>query len=328
VELDKTEITIRERSILQLLDLSLLVVRRHFSPLVLTSLIVGAPFMPTNVLATAWMVNEESRMVAVDRMNSEAPVHWRHSWHLVALWSLEFPLVSLPITVFLGNKIFFEHLTVKKLLSLLRPLAGRALFVLGILRFGVLGLVLEWQLNTQDLFEPWIEIFALGICLFGLAMVMRATHPFAPEILGLEMCRLKSSAGGELTYWRRSKWLHRALLSDNVNRFMTCTVAAVCLAGMLLSLQVFLFGVLIGRWQWNIWFDHLLLPITLWLTSIYEAVFRFLAYLDSRIRLEGWEIELQIRAEARRWEQAETPPISALPSVAAETTASVPEAAL
>jgi hypothetical protein len=30
------------------------------------------------------------------------------------------------------------------------------------------------------------------------------------------------------------------------------------------------------------------------------AVFRFLNYLDSRIRLEGWEIELRLRAEAER----------------------------
>ena len=47
------------------------------------------------------------------------------------------------------------------------------------------------------------------------------------------------------------------------------------------------------------------LPI--WLVTAFFAVARFLAYIDQRIRLEGWEVELRLRAvgeamqEARRW---------------------------
>ena len=36
------------------------------------------------------------------------------------------------------------------------------------------------------------------------------------------------------------------------------------------------------------------------MVGVFYSVFRFLAYLDSRIRLEGWEVELRIRAEAER----------------------------
>jgi len=39
-------------------------------------------------------------------------------------------------------------------------------------------------------------------------------------------------------------------------------------------------------------------PIAIWLTVGYMAVVRFLGYLDLRIRREGWEVELRLRAEA------------------------------
>jgi hypothetical protein len=42
------------------------------------------------------------------------------------------------------------------------------------------------------------------------------------------------------------------------------------------------------------------LPLSAWLVAGYLAVVRFLQYLDLRIRREGWEIELQLRAEAAR----------------------------
>ena len=40
-----------------------------------------------------------------------------------------------------------------------------------------------------------------------------------------------------------------------------------------------------------------LLPLTMWLVAGYLSVVRFLSYLDLRIRHEGWEVELRMRAE-------------------------------
>jgi hypothetical protein len=44
----------------------------------------------------------------------------------------------------------------------------------------------------------------------------------------------------------------------------------------------------------------------LWLVIGYFGVVRFLTYIDQRIRLEGWEIELRLRAVGRAMEEAET----------------------
>ena len=49
---------------------------------------------------------------------------------------------------------------------------------------------------------------------------------------------------------------------------------------------------------------QIVVPLALWLAGIYATVFRFLSYLDSRIRLEGWEVELQLKAERARVLQA------------------------
>ena len=44
----------------------------------------------------------------------------------------------------------------------------------------------------------------------------------------------------------------------------------------------------------------ILLQIAIWTVVSYFNVVRYLSYLDLRIRNEGWEIELRMRAEAAR----------------------------
>jgi hypothetical protein len=59
-------------------------------------------------------------------------------------------------------------------------------------------------------------------------------------------------------------------------------------------------GVFLGRWNWG-WFMLLIgYPLVLWLVSGFMAIVRYLNYLDLRIRHEGWEVELRLRAEAVR----------------------------
>ena len=46
--------------------------------------------------------------------------------------------------------------------------------------------------------------------------------------------------------------------------------------------------------------------LALWLVVAYFSVVRFLSYLDIRIRREGWEVELVMRAENQRLAGPET----------------------
>lgn len=299
MQLDNTEIVIRQRSAFELLDLSVVVLRRHLWPILLTSALLGMPLMLLNVVALQWMLGEDAYLAAEQMGSPEAWLQWRHTMHLVVLFFLEFQLITLPCTVFLGNQIFFQPLPMRTLISRLRPIAWRCLWILGIVRLGLVGLVLEFLVNRDVAFD-WMVELPLLMVVSALALIQRASWPFAPEILGLERCPLKPTRAGEITYSKRSRSLHGDLMSDHVARFITGSVFAGLLTAMMLSVFLFGKGVSTGDWSWDGWMDMLCLPLALWCVGLCMSVFRFLSYLDSRIRLEGWEIELRLKAEAKR----------------------------
>jgi hypothetical protein len=68
--------------------------------------------------------------------------------------------------------------------------------------------------------------------------------------------------------------------------------------------EAFIINVSTDDVTWNWWYDLILTPLNCWLIATWATVFRFLGYIDSRIRLEGWEIDLRLRAEAERLEAA------------------------
>lgn len=308
MQLDRTEIAIRGRSTLELLDLSLLIIRRYWWQLVSSSALIGLPLMALNVLLVGWMLTAQGRYALSDLEQADWAVQNRYVFHLTALWALEFPLASLPATVLIGNQIFFESLTFRELLKMLKPLAWRAIWVLGFLRMGLMALPLELFIVHDDPFNPFIEIVLLLLVCCGWAVIRRSSAPYAPEILGLESCRLKASKPNELTYWKRSRSLHAPIAGDCVGRFIICAFLITALSVMIYSLT--LVGDFVGVRQGKVEFlnsilsNHtmllIVLPFCIWLASIYATVFRFLTYLDSRIRLEGWEVELQLKAERAR----------------------------
>lgn len=304
MQLDRTEIVVRARSSLELFDLSLQVLKRHWWAIAVSSAVFGVPLLLLDGLATAWILNEDTLLMAEQLDSPLELMRWRHFWHVTTLFLLQFPLISLPTTVYLGNRIFYHDIPLRTLLRRLWPIAGNWLLILGVVRLGLVGLVLEFFVDRQVPFdvaiELWFFIFAAGAALFT-----RALRPFAPEILGLELCPLRSRAAGSITYRVRSRALHRYTSSENIPRFLGATFFGTLLFFMLVAAQMFVIGSSIGDWSWNAWFDFIGLPLSLWAVGLFLSVFRFLSYLDNRIRLEGWEIENRLKAEAARLEQSQ-----------------------
>ena len=77
-------------------------------------------------------------------------------------------------------------------------------------------------------------------------------------------------------------------------------LVSLMLAFAIIGALWFFAATLTNVWEWNWLMTTILFPLALWLLTAYVAVYRFLSYLDLRIRLEGWEVELKIRAEANR----------------------------
>lgn len=240
-------------------------------------------------------------MASENLSDPELAMWARHTWHIILLTAIEFPIVSLPITLFLGSQIFFNPVTLRDILGAMWAIAIPVVVVLGMARFGLLFLVSEWFVPHDvawSTLEFWTCILAPLVVFF-----IRAGWPFAPEILALERCKLRKKDPKAITYASRSRALHRLFVADHVARWVGSCIYGLLLVVMLVGFAMFVRGITRGAWDWTPIYDHVVLPICLWAASLFFAVFRFLSYLDNRIRLEGWEIELRLKAEASRLER-------------------------
>jgi hypothetical protein len=52
--------------------------------------------------------------------------------------------------------------------------------------------------------------------------------------------------------------------------------------------------------------DMIFFPLILWIAALWDTVIRFLLYLNTRIRLEGWEIYLRLNAEVQRLQEVKS----------------------
>jgi len=103
-----------------------------------------------------------------------------------------------------------------------------------------------------------------------------------------------------MTVRKRSSLLHGPNSGDLISRWLGCTLVASILVLSILASLWFMWGMLLFDWNWGPFMLHICFPLSLWLTALYFSVVRFLCYLDLRIRREGWEVELVMRAAATR----------------------------
>jgi hypothetical protein len=202
---------------------------------------------------------------------------------IILLWliALEAPLATAPLTVMLGGLMFGERPTVGRiLLTLLRALPALLLFQ-GLLR-GLLVLV-------------WI-----------LSPLIPARLGFLNEVILLERGRWWSAI-------RRSATLCGDGGGGLFGRWLAQVVFGAMFVVAFWVASQRMWEMLTGgdlTWEEPEW-ASLTDPraqIGVWIAVAFFAVARFLTYIDQRIRLEGWEVELRLRAvgaalmeDSERW---------------------------
>ncbi len=298
MQFDRTEIVIRQRNPSELMDLAIRVMQRHFLPMTAIAAGLAIPFLLYNILVTRWMISEDAILTAEAVDFPEAYQRIRRGLHQIILLTVEFPLISIPVTMFLGNQTFYQPLTIRQAFTKLRSIAWRVIWVLGICRLGLVLPLSELFIDRQLMFDPRIELpMLIG---FLVVYLVRGNWPFAPEILGLELCPLRSKIKTTITYSQRRSGLHYAGGVDHFWRHIGCTLATMVLA-LVISIALFsLLSAVFGALLESQIYDGILMPIVWAFASLFAIVFRFLSYLDSRIRLEGWELDLRLRAEGQR----------------------------
>ncbi|HLA84554.1 MAG TPA: hypothetical protein VJL29_07150 [Thermoguttaceae bacterium] len=265
MQLDNTRIVVRERSFLEILDLALHVIRWRAGSLAVALAAGIVPFALLNVYLLSGL---------------QEPVEdWSFSpgylFYLVMLVLWEIPLATAPATLFLGQAVFERRPSARRVAGdFFRSLPQLTLYQV------LLRGILLW------LFIPWIWLFS--------------QYVFLNEVILLERNPLRQRSPAKPSTERRCRALHGGVGGELFVRWM----GAVALGGMvllsLLGAIGFVEGLLVGRWEIeNALFTHGF-HAAMWLVVGFFTVVRFLSYLDVRIRREGWEVELIMRAESQR----------------------------
>ena len=140
MQLDKTRIAIRERSLLEILDLSLQVVRFHARPLLGAWLCGVVPFLVLNGWLIGWMAD------LPDDFGFDKYSYWgRYFWVLIQLVFIEAPLATVPLTLYLGDAMFLQDTGPRVIASTAWRLLPRLFVCLGLVR----GLVVAWALGWE-----------------------------------------------------------------------------------------------------------------------------------------------------------------------------------
>ena len=268
VQLDQNRIAIRERNYLEVLDLTLRVIRAY-PGLLVAALVVGVvPAMLLNAWLTAGTIDLD--------VEGPPPVGYMYGMFLLVFW--EAPLATAAVTLVLGQSLFSDRVKAGKI--------SRNFFA-------SLPQMLLYQVLLRGLLIPWVVTWFL----------LLAIWPYLNEIILLERNPLRRGRSRQVTTNRRIGALHSASVGD---LFIQGVIAV--LIGLPLFFSVwfslwFLGGLLADDWQWEGIVYTLYYPLALWLVMGFFAVVRFLGYLDLRIRREGWEVELMMRAEGAHLER-------------------------
>jgi hypothetical protein len=269
MQFDQQRIAIRERPIVEIFDLALAVLRERGIALLKAFTAGAVPAMLLNGLVLYALLDIKT----FDSENGDDQVGYLYLMLLLVVF--EAPLATAPLTIYLGQTLFQDRPT------------GRQVAI----DF--------WRALPQLL---CYQFFLRGFwCIFQFtAIVPYWLSPYLNEIILLEKNPLRARIPRGVTTSIRSGMLHGASRSMLFGRWLVSVMCGTVMAFALFFALWSILSKLAGHWLSDEVAYLVLWPIALWSVIGFFTVVRFLAYLDLRIRHEGWEVELLMRAEAGR----------------------------
>lgn len=266
MQLDQVRIRIRPRSHLEVLDLAVVIIRHHWFGLGVAFLLGCGPFFAMNLAA----FTEETW---------EQPDGGALLFLYVGALIMEIPWATAIMTLYLGQATFWPRIS-------------------------------PWNI-WLSLFHSLWQMIVYQFILRGMILATMILSPFLAlsfkyfnEIILLERGKWTSA------FTRRGNFhsnLHGQIFANSLLDFFLGSLMTMLLAHALISVT----DLWQSRWSWQ-WdessFDRFFLwffPIfrwegqaALWLVIGFFTVVRFLSYVDCRIRREGWDVNLKLRAQA------------------------------
>lgn len=297
MQLDQTQIAIRERGTLDLLDLATRVIVNYVRPLLIAGGLGVAPFAILNLLLLRELWGIPLSEEFLFELDGGPTLDYLRN--MVLLVALEAPLAMALVTKYLGDAVFLKQPSLKSATWEVYRATGRLLWCHFVIRGLGLGLLFGYHAGTSPDFTA--SDFFL-IVTVGAACLFRALRPFVNEIVLLERSPLRSRESATITVGRRSGALHSNAAGDLILKWIWYSIVGTLLVASVFFGLVFVTGVLANDWSIGPLMIQTFFPLSLWIVAGFLAVVRFLAYLDLRIRHEGWEVELRMRAEGARIE--------------------------
>ena len=260
---DHLRVAVRPRGILECLDLACLFCVRRGAGIVIAVLLGAAPIAWINVVLVG-------PVIAQDRF-----VRW-------PFWlALETPWAMAPLTLFLGRAMFTERLR------------------------GA-----DWRGLAGGLVSSSLPLLVYQTLLRGLSLLLVVTFPMMLVALFFVDPVILLEQAPTVGVWRRSL----ALTKANLERVLLALLidTTILVVGWFLGTAVLdqLSSLWAGRPMPDVfdgpgadlgigravfsWHGQ----IAFWSVTALITVFRFITYLDTRIRNEGWDVELKLRNPA------------------------------
>ncbi len=285
MDLTHTAIVIRERSTADLFDLALPFARRCWKHLLPAAAVGIVPLAAIN----AWICHP---LISADRV-------WQDTIPYLTLMGLllfvQYPLATALVTWQLGQYTFGQRQDWQTLFRQAGPHLGPLALLHGLGRGVVPTMVLAaWMTHGDDPYPVVFYLSLLGLLIAGV----RSNRPFLTEIVLLERTPWRQRGHANLNVSRRSRLLHGVAAGPLTGRFVASLCVSLLLSSSLGMAAFVAWGTFTGQWYMSWPLAVVVLPAVMWLVAIYNAVARFLGYLDVRIRQEGWELDLKLRAAA------------------------------
>ena len=296
MQLDQTNVAIRVRTLSEIGDLALLMIRRYPRAF-FQAFFLGAGFwIVLNTILLGWL---PFRFSSDEGFYEDTRADlFRYFFWMAALVFLQTPIAGVLTTFSLGQSIFERQPTLSRTIREVASMAWPVIKTLGIWRMAIPAVVMLAFRWGQE-WDPFFDV-AMPITFVLIASLIRSNRPFIGEMILLERCPIRSSEPGVITLKRRSKALHSPMSSELGGRFLTVAMVLVALLGCVFYSIIWLRGIAFSIWEMDLIACLVFYPLALWIVASLSVVVRLLGYLDARIRLEGWEVELAIRAEAIR----------------------------
>ena len=197
MRLDRTRITIVERRQPELLDLTFLVVREFFFPIVESFAVLAIPLAFLNHWLIEWM--------AADLV--EDATTWRYIAWLGVLVYVEAPLAGIFTTAYLGKATFLEKPSMQELLWEVVSMFHRIAWTQLVLRGVGPVICLIYFIDRSDPAPTPVEGILFLVLL--IIMLVRFLRPYINEIVLLEKNPLWVTAkDSQITVAKRSSRLH------------------------------------------------------------------------------------------------------------------------